>query len=125
MLFSYRFLPAWLTFFKLNKTLHIIDYTQFRNQPHKVLQDIEDFLELDHKILKDEVMFSPEKQFFCKKIPHKSGLGECMSNKKGRNHPMIPPLEHRQLKEYFRKGNTMFFEAIQQDFGWNDYFELN
>ena len=124
-LFIFRFLPCWLEKFEINKTLLIIDHYKFRHNLYNVLHRIEDFLGLEHKISPNDVIFDETKKFYCKAVPHKDGLRECMGRDKGRTHTQIPPDDYFLLKKYFRKSNELFFKAIGEDLGWTDYFNSN
>ena len=119
--FYFRYLPMWLEYFKINESLLVINYQEFKDDPLTVLYNIESFLELPHKISVDNIIYSKEKKFYCKVIANKPGMAECMSKKKGRTHTKMPPDVYRQFKEYYRENNELFFEGIGQDFGWNQY----
>ena len=114
------YLPDWLQYFEVNKTLLVINYAKFKSDIFNELRRIEEFLELDHKITKHHLRYSQEKKFYCKIFPEKPGLAECMGSHKGRKHPVIPDHLLPLFKNYYREKNQRFFDAIGEDFGWNN-----
>ena len=107
-----------MKWYQINQTLHVIDYKRFKYQPYKELYRIEEFLKLEHKISAHDIVFNETKRFFCKRDKIRGEV--CMRGDKGRKHPPIPPQHYRMFQEYFRENNERFFQAIGQDFGWND-----
>ena len=123
--FYYRYLHLWLDKFEVNKTLFVIDHHRFRHDLYNVLYKIEDFLELPHKISPNDIIFNKNRKLYCKTKDRNTGKERCMGRTKGRNHTEIPPEDYFYLKLHFRKFNDLFFDAIEEDFGWNDYFQSN
>ena len=126
MFFSFsRYLPVWLKYFTVNETLLVINYAEFKNNLFDVLYKIETYLGLEHKIEQDDVIYSNEKKFYCKRINNKNGMAQCMHSGKGRSHPVMPDNWYHKLKVFYKEGNEKLFQAIGQDFGWNDYFKTH
>ena len=69
-------------------------------------------------------MRNTDRNLFCKNFEDRNARN-CMGLHKGRRHIRMPPDVYRELKIYFKENNDLFFKAIGQDLGWNNYFKLS
>lgn len=111
----YNFMKKWLKFFQLEQIL-IVDGKKLTRNPFEVVQKVESYLGLPHKIKKESFVFDRTKGFFC--IKNEMSGHRCLNKTKGRKHPELDNETVAKLKEYFKPYNTMFFDQVGQTFKW-------
>ena len=58
-------LTPWLNYFDRQK-IHVIDWDLLKKGPYHVIRDLEEFLELDNLVTRDNFYFNETKGYFCK-----------------------------------------------------------
>ena len=112
-----RFINHWTRWFAIGTQLLVIDGDQFVSDPLSELVRVENFLGLRKYLTKQNVVFNEEKGFHC--MVSDSGHKKCLSKTKGAPHPDLQPGVEEKLRNYFKKYNERFYEAVQRDFGWS------
>ena len=98
----------------------IINYTDLIEDPYDVIYRVEAFLNLEHKVSRKMMYFDKRKGFYCKYTDLALNVTTCMGKAKGRKHPQVPEEDRINLKKFFKPWNEKWFNAIGQDFGWNE-----
>ena len=102
----------------------IINNDDFRNDPYKVLRDIESFLGIEHVILRKHFAYIEEKGFYCVRSVLNETLVACYDQRRGRKSGpklSVDSLSNttlKALKEYFKPMNERFFNAIGRTYNW-------
>ena len=113
-------MDSWTKLFNSEEQLLIIDYRDLIENPYDVVYRVETFLNLEHKVQPDMMYFDNDKGFYCKYTDKELNATTCMGSAKGRKHPTVPSDDLKKFKQFFKPWNTKFFDAIGQDFGWNE-----
>ena len=106
----------WLKFFPLEQIL-IVDGGKFITNPFEELHKVEEFLELPSYFEKSQFYYNKEKGFYCWKTKKKSEP-QCLGDRKGRSHPVIPKNIIEKLKNYYKLSNEEFYRLSQKNFNW-------
>ncbi|XP_021377010.1 heparan sulfate glucosamine 3-O-sulfotransferase 1-like [Mizuhopecten yessoensis] len=115
----YIFMNRWLKHFRLDQ-IHVVDGDLLIRKPFQEMFRVETFLGLEHKISKDTFTFNRTKGFFCLKLDDELGKRtKCLSKSKGRRHPEVDPNVLRQLRDYYRSANDLFFQQVHRRFRWS------
>ena len=102
----------WQQFFPKEQIL-VLDGEAFAKDPYPILKEVETFLGLKPHIKRRHVAWSNKKQFFC---PKPNGKMECMSNNKGRKHPVLSRSTLDTIRDYYRPHNKIFEGLINYTF---------
>ena len=121
--FIFSDLPRWLEKFKLNETLLVVNHADLIQRPYEVVKKVEAFIGAPSIISPDMIYFNKTRGFHCKYLDPIKNQTKCMWSNKGRKHATAPPEIKKIFQEYFKSGNTKFFKAIGQDFGWNNIMQ--
>lgn len=112
----YLDLKKWLKFFKINESLYVVDGDNFINKPWLELSKIEQFLNLTSNINENNFIYEEKKKFFC--LNETTGLN-CLGKNKGRKeHVYLSHYVKKNLNNFFRKWNFLFFDLIGKNFDW-------
>lgn len=111
----HQHMKHWLKYFPLEQIL-VLDGKNLIKNPFRVIQTVESYLGLEHKISKDSFVFDRTKGFFC--IKNETTGHKCLNKNKGRKHPKIDPVVIEKLRNYFKPNNAIFFEQVGQTFQW-------
>ena len=111
------FIDRWTRWFAIDTQLLVIDGDKFVSDPLSELVRVENFLGLRNYLTKQNVVFNEEKGFHC--MVSDSGHKKCLSKTKGAPHPDVQPDVEEKLRNYFKKYNQRFYDAVQHDFGWS------
>ena len=84
-------------------------------EPAKVLQEVETFFGLEHKLTADLFFFDDNKGFFCYK---KGDEDMCMPSNKGTTPVQISQKLNKTLTNYFKPLNEKFFQLVNRTFDW-------
>ena len=103
----------------------IVDSVDFKDNPFKVLHEIETFLNIEHIINENQFVYIKEKGFYCIRSVQDSKEVTCYDQKRGRsqgstatNSVNINKVTRNKLVEFFKPRNERFFEQIGQRFDW-------
>ena len=112
----YQHLEHWLKYFRLDQFL-FLESDRFSTEPWAVMEEVEDFLGLEHELIQSRFEFNATKGFYCfhrlnKKKP------SCLSEHKGRAHPVLPKELEVELKEFYQPWNKKFEELLGKKFNW-------
>lgn len=110
----HKHLARWLEFFSLNQ-IFIIESQKLIDRPADVMYEVEEFLEIAHKIKPSNFYFNKTKGFYCVKT---DDLQKCLAESKGREHPDIDEAVERKLRKYFAPHNQKLYDMIGRDFHW-------
>lgn len=111
----HQYMKHWLKYFPLEQIL-VLDGKNLVKNPFRVIQTVESYLGMEHKISKDSFVFDRTKGFFC--IKNETTGHKCLNKNKGRKHPEIDPEVRDKLEDYFRPYNAIFFGQVGQTFRW-------
>lgn len=95
----------------------VLESSEFRNDPVKVLQRVEKFLDLKPVITDEYFEYNQSKHFYCLK-----GMLRviCYGSDRGRVRlKEIKAETRRKLQEYFKPHNEKFFSLVGQKFNWS------
>ena len=114
----YQHLERWLKLFRLDQFL-FLESDRFSTEPWAIMEEVEDFLGLERELTRSRFEFNKTKGFYCfhrvgKKRP------SCLSEHKGRHHPVLPKHLEVKLKEFYRPWNKKFEELLGRKFDWDD-----
>jgi len=109
-----KFLSRWLHVFP-RRQLHIVDGDRLVKDPGSEIELVERFLELEHRVRRDQFYFNVTKGFYCLQDAH---LHKCLTGSKGRRHPQVPMEAISTLRQFFAPHNRKFFAMVGQTFNW-------
>ena len=81
-----KFLSRWLHVFP-RRQLHVVDGDKLVKDPGSEIELVERFLELDHRVRRDQFYFNATKGFYC--LHQDVHLHKCLAGSKGRRHPEV------------------------------------
>ena len=116
-------LARYLEYFNKSQ-LKIIDTTDFQRDPYKVLHEVEDFLNIEHTILRDNFVFNQKKGFYCLRKDLMDKTAACYQIDRGRNVSKsnriikTSPELIAKLKSFFKPHNENFFRLVGRVFDW-------
>ena len=116
-------LARYLKYFDRNQ-IKIIGTTDFQRDPYKVLFEVEEFLNLEHTILRDNFVFNKEKGYHCLRKDNLSKTAACYQSDRGRNVSdsskkiKTSPELIAKLKAFFKPHNENFFRLAGRKFDW-------
>ncbi|KAL4237190.1 Heparan sulfate glucosamine 3-O-sulfotransferase 5 [Mactra antiquata] len=110
----HKHLSRWLEFFPLNQ-IFIIESQELVADPASVMYDVENFLEVSHKIKPGNFYFNKTKGFYCIQTDDQQ---KCLTESKGRTHPAVDPDVIRKLRKYFTPHNRKLYKLIGHEFDW-------
>ena len=108
----------YLKYFTLDQIL-IIDSEEFKYNPVKVLQKVEDFLGVKHYIKSDMFAWNEEKGYYCIKTNLTDNGMACYPPNRGKHIVEINPQTKAILTEYFKPKNKRFYDIIGRTFDWD------
>ena len=108
-------MQKWLNFFSLDQ-IHIVDGDNMVLNPMEEVRKVESFLQVEHKISKDQFYFDRKKGFYCIRPDFKRP--KCLNKTKGRQHPKIDRDVRDILNEFFEPWNKRFFKLVGRTFRW-------
>lgn len=109
-------MERYLKYFTREQIL-VLESSEFRNDPVKVLQRVEKFLDLKPVITDEYFKYNQSKQFYCLKSMLRV---ICYGSDRGRSRLKEVNAEtRRKLHEYFKPHNEKFFSLIGQTFNWS------
>ena len=104
----------------------VVDSVDFKNDPFRVLHEIETFLGIEHVIEENQFVYIKEKGFYCIRPIKDDKKVTCYDQKRGRSSTTnldIGEVTMKKLVEYFKPRNERFFQQIGQRFDWQ-YAEI-
>ena len=102
----------------------MIETTDFIRDPFRVLQEMEEFLNLEHTIKPENIVFNTEKGHHCLRTNIQSKTAACYDDKRGRHGNDTPKLVNapenvlEKLKAFFEPHNENFFKLFGLVFDW-------
>ncbi|KAL4232057.1 hypothetical protein ACF0H5_009635 [Mactra antiquata] len=113
-------LERYLKFFRRDQIL-VIESTEFMKNPIKILQKVENLLEIEHFDWNKYFVMNTEKTFYCiRKTEVVEKAMVCYESNRGRKHPIenIDAEHMERLREYFKPHNDNLFRLIGRRFNW-------
>ena len=115
-------LKNWMQYFPFQQ-IHIVNGERLVTDPVQEMRQVEKFLGLKSFIDEKLFYFNKTKGFPCL-VPASKKNGEesvsgCLSETKGRPHPVVNEDVVALLRDYYRPFNEQFYAAIGKDFGWS------
>jgi len=109
-------MEKWMEYFEPRNFL-ILDGEKFVKEPWIVLNQVEDFLQVESTISKDNFEFVERKGFYCLKTSFNST--DCMNNFKGRSKKIyLSDVVKKELRTYYTQQNDNFFDLVKQSVEW-------
>ena len=108
----------YLKYFTLDQIL-IIDSEEFKYNPVKVIQKVEDFLGVKHYITSDMFAWNKENGYYCIKTNLTDNGMACYHPNRGKHIVDINPQTKAILTEYFKPKNKRFYDIIGRTFDWD------
>lgn len=115
-----KHLRKWLKYFPRSQ-LHFVSMEELTTNPTTELQAIEKFLNIKPFFRKDQFYINQTKGFPCfsKYVEGKKYRNSgCLSDSKGRPHPVIRDDIRELLQDYYRPYNKELYEEVERDFHW-------
>ena len=113
----YNHLLQWLNFFPLENFL-FINGEQLIREPSIEINKLQLFLNLKPVIKKEHFVHNERKGFACIFKPLDSKNINCLSDQKGRKHPIIDQEILDDLNTFYRPYNQKLFKLLNQDPWW-------
>ncbi|KAJ7357590.1 hypothetical protein OS493_024402 [Desmophyllum pertusum] len=116
-----KHLKKWMEYFPLEQ-IHFINGKELvKNTVHE-MQSVENFLGLEPFIDETLYYFNETKGFPCL-VPAPQMNGEqpdsgCLSEAKGRPHPLVDEDVVTLLRDFYRPFNEEFYSAVGKNYGW-------
>jgi len=113
-------LRKWLKYFPISQ-LHFVSMEELTTNPAKELRAVEKFLNIEPFIKEEHFYINQTKRFPCfsgyvdGKKKRNSG---CLSESKGRPHPIVRDDIRNLLQDYYRPYNQELYKEVQRDFHW-------
>ena len=104
--------------------IKVIETTDFIRDPFRVLYEMEEFLNLEHTIQPENIVFNTEKGHHCLRTNIQSKTAACYGDKRGRHgydtRKLVnaPEIVLEKLKGFFKPHNENFFKLIGRVFDW-------
>ena len=117
-------MERYLKYFNLSQ-IKVIETEDFINDPFAVLRDLEEFLDIEHTIRPENIVFNSEKGFHCLRQSSTSRAAACYQSNRGRNSSevanMIKGIDDviDRLKDFFKPHNERFFRLVGRAFDWD------
>ena len=111
-------LENWLKYFRLEQ-IHVVDGDALRKQPLLELKQIERFLVIESYFQEKHFYFNKTRGMFCMSEP-RFEQDNCLSAKKGLQHPKINETVLQMMRDIFRPHNQRFFALSRKQFDWNN-----
>lgn len=108
------YFQRWIRTFPRDQ-IHIVDGDNLITDPFSEVQKIEEFLGLDHRILKKNFYYNDTKGFFCVR---NETADKCLNDSKGRKHPDVSPEVVKTLRRFYEPHNRQFFRQARLTFDW-------
>jgi hypothetical protein len=113
----YQHIKQWLKYFPIEQFV-FINGEQLIKEPSAELDKLQEFLNLKKVIRKEHFVNDKRKGFPCIIKPLDSTQIKCLSEEKGRKHPIIDNFILNDLQNFYQPHNTKLFELIQQRPWW-------
>ena len=116
-------LARYLYFFNPSQ-IKVIETNDFKQDPFAVLHDIEAFLNLEHSIQRENIVFNRGKGYHCLRTNIESTNAACYGEKRGRNSSDTRNLLKvsaevlEKLQTFFKPHNENFFRLVGRVFDW-------
>jgi hypothetical protein len=110
-------LKQWFNYFPRENFL-FINGEQLIQEPSVELNKLQSFLNLKPVIKKEHFVHDTKKGFACILKPLDSKQIRCLSDQKGRKHPVVDKKILSDLYKFYRPYNQQLFEFLQQDPWW-------
>lgn len=112
----YTEMKRWLRFFHREQFL-ILDGSELIRNPVGILQRVESFLGVRHRLTKEVFFYNKRKGFYCY---HNAGQRQCLPSNKGRPHAQLPKWLTLKLIKYFKPLAKQFFSLTGVNFDWSE-----
>ena len=93
----------------------IVHSDDLRYSPYEVMLNVENFLNLEHKVHEDNFQYNATRGFYCFNY---DGQSHCLRKRKGREHPTVTEECITKLKTFYEPINQKFYELVERNFGW-------
>jgi len=113
----YQHIKNWLEYFPLDQFL-FINGEQLIREPSIEIDKLQSFLNLKPVIKKEHFVHNRRKGFACIIKPIDSKQVKCLSDQKGRKHPVIDTTILNDLKDFYRPTNQKLFNLINEKPWW-------
>lgn len=119
-------LERWLALFPANQ-IHYVDGEQLIYQPYEVLRELESFLNLAHRIKRENFIYNPQKRFYCvastndrdeSNMTDLTSRLSCLSKAKGRRHVHVEQNLIDKLREFYAPYNEYLYSLTGKEFDW-------
>ena len=104
----------WFSYFKLDNFL-FLDTAEFKREPIKTLEKVEDFLGIPNFNWANVLYFDPARGFYCYVM---NGVERCLGQDKGVRHESMKDSTLKKLQTLFKAQNKLFFKLIHRKFNW-------
>lgn len=104
--------------------IKVIDTEDFKHDPYTVLHDLEEFLNIEHVIRRENIVLNPDKGYYCLRQDRNSETAACYGSKRGRNSSdvrnsiKVSSALVDKLKSFFKPHNERFFNLSGRLFDW-------
>ena len=112
-------LRKWYEYFPKSQ-IHIVDGDRLITDPLEEIVDVENFLNLEHSITKDNLKYDQEKGFYCMRKNIHTNFDCLPKDKGGMPKPYVSPEFEQKLNEFFRPYNSEFAKLVGRKFSWSD-----
>jgi hypothetical protein len=113
----YQHIKNWLEYFPLDQFL-FINGEQLIREPSIEIDKLQSFLNLKPAIKREHFVHNRRKGFACIIKPIDSKQVKCLSDQKGRKHPVIDTSILNDLKDFYRPTNQKLFNLINEKPWW-------
>ena len=121
-------MERYLKYFNLTQ-IKVIETEYFKNDPFEVLREVEEFLNIEHTILPENIVFNSQKGFHCLRRNPAIRTAACYQSNRGRNSSKVANMIKDvgdvldKLKEFYKPHNERFYELVGRTFEWGDSYE--
>ena len=113
-----RYLSIWLQYFKM-KNIYVISGEDLLNKPVKVLEELQDFIELPREIQSNLIYFNKTRGFYCINMKDRPNPAKCFGKTKGRQHVATDSDTLQRLYTFYKPYNEFLFKMINKTFHWS------
>jgi len=113
-----RYLSIWLQYFNM-QNIHVISGEDLLNDPVKVLEGLQDFIELPRAIQSNLIYFNKTRGFNCIYMKQRSNPAKCFGETKGRQHIATDSDTLQRLYRFYKPYNEYLFKMINKTFHWS------
>lgn len=113
----YQHIRNWLEYFPREQIL-FINGEQLIREPSVEVDKLQEFLGLTPVIRKEHFVHNRRKGFACIIKPIDSKQVKCLSDQKGRKHPVIETAILSDLRDFYRASNLKLFSLIKEKPWW-------